>query len=385
MRPIAQVLVALSARARTSRLVILAGMLVAGTVPLESQEPEAAAPDSGSSTESTLIPLPAVFYTPETGTAFGAAVAYYWYPTPDADSAVRVQPSALSLLGVYTTKKQIIVNATADLSFGTDHQVRGVVDVLKFPTKFWGIGNETPAEAEEDYTPRTVMLRGEYLWQTRPGWRIGGTVQAGYRELTEVEDDGLLAGGTIPGSDDGWITGLGFLVSRDTRRSTVYPRSGAWVQLRGQLHDGMLGSDFDFATFTLDARTYLSAGQHVVAFRAVGQGVTGTAPFDLLPQLGGDILLRGYYQGRYRDRTLIAGQAEYRSPFLWRFGLVGFAAAGQVAPDVGSFGFDRFKPAVGVGLRVRIVPATGLSIRADYGWGLDGGSSGFYLNVGEAF
>ena len=29
--------------------------------------------------------------------------------------------------------------------------------------------------------------------------------------------------------------------------------------------------------------------------------------------------------------------------------------------------------------------ATGLSIRADYGWGLDVGSSGFYLNLGEAF
>jgi outer membrane translocation and assembly module TamA len=117
----------------------------------------------------------------------------------------------------------------------------------------------------------------------------------------------------------------------------------------------------------------------------LAQAVTGTAPFDLLPQLGGDVLLRGYYQGRFRDRTLLAGQVEYRSPLVWRLGLVGFAAAGQVAPEFGAMGFDRFKPAVGVGLRIRFVKATGLSIRADYGWGLEGGSAGFYLNVGEAF
>jgi hypothetical protein len=353
---------------------------------LAAQETAPEVGDSTPQTASTLIPLPAIFYTPETGTAFGAAVAYFWYPDPTVEPTKRVQPSSLTLLGVYTTRKQIIVNAGADLAIGATHRITGIVDYLKFPTKFWGIGNDTPEAAEEDYTPRTVMLRGEYSWEARPGWRFGGTLQAGYRSLSELDPGGQLIGGTVPGSEDGWITGIGAVVSRDTRPSTVYPLSGLWIQLRGQWHDRVLGSDFEFVALTADARGYASvAGEHVLAVRVLAEGITGTPPFDVLPQIGGDMLLRGYYQGRFRDRTLLAAQVEYRSPFVWRFGLVGFAAAGQVAPDLQSLGTDRFKPAVGVGLRIRLVEATGLSIRADYGWGLEGGSSGFYLNVGEAF
>jgi outer membrane translocation and assembly module TamA len=353
---------------------------------LTAQDGEPAAPDSTPGTSSTLLPLPAIFYTPETGTAFGAALAYFWYPDPLAQPDRQVQPSSLSLLGVYTTKKQIIVNAMADLAVGETHRVKGVLDYLKFPTKFWGIGNDTPESAEEDYTPRTVMLNGEYLWEARRGWRFGGTVQAGYRTLTELDPDGQLVQGTVPGSEDGWVAGMGVLASRDTRPSTVYPRSGMWLQLRAQWHGGLVGSDFDFVSVAADARGYTSVGgAHVFAARVLAQAVTGTAPFDLLPQLGGDMLLRGYYQGRYRDRTLAAAQVEYRSPFIWRVGIVGFAAAGQVGPSFGAMGFDRFKPAVGAGVRFRFVEATGLSIRADYGWGLDGGVTGFYLNVGEAF
>jgi outer membrane translocation and assembly module TamA len=104
-----------------------------------------------------------------------------------------------------------------------------------------------------------------------------------------------------------------------------------------------------------------------------------------VPQLGGDQLLRGYYGGRFRDQDLLALQAEYRMPVWWRLGAVGFVAAGQVAPKLDDLGLDRFKPAAGLGLRFLLSPEEGLNIRADYGWGFDVESSGFYLSIGEIF
>jgi len=162
---------------------------------------------------------------------------------------------------------------------------------------------------------------------------VGGRIQVAHRTLQEVSDSGQLVTGTVPGSDDGTIVEGALLLTRDTRDNTIYPT-------RGQFHQAVvlgaataLGSDFGYGGVRLDVRGYLSpGGRHVLALRALGDARSGTPPFDLLPQLGGDVLLRGYYQGRFRDHTLVALQGEYRLPVFWRIGLVGFAEAGQVAP-----------------------------------------------------
>jgi outer membrane translocation and assembly module TamA len=97
------------------------------------------------------------------------------------------------------------------------------------------------------------------------------------------------------------------------------------------------------------------------------------------------VLLRGYYQGRFRDQVMVTLQAEYRLPVFWRIGLVGFAEAGQVAPRAGDLAVDAFKASLGGGLRFLLAPREGVNIRADYGWGFGVGAGGFYLAIGEAF
>jgi outer membrane translocation and assembly module TamA len=113
--------------------------------------------------------------------------------------------------------------------------------------------------------------------------------------------------------------------------------------------------------------------------------MSGDPPFDLLPQLGGDVLLRGYFQGRFRDKDLLAFQAEYRAPVWWKLGAAAFVSAGQVAPELSGLRIDAFHPAAGFGLRFLIQEEEGVQIRADFAWGFDVESSGFYINIGEAF
>jgi hypothetical protein len=348
----------------------------------ESPQDSASSQDAGQARGNTLVPLPVIFYQPETGLGFGATAIYFF-----RGSGSRVPPSQIAPVAIYTLEKQIITSVRAELypSAGR-YRVLGELSFIKFPTKFWGIGNETPDSLEEDYTPLTFSVAAELQKQVLPGWYVGAIGQLAYRELRDVEAGGLLSSGLVPGAQDGYIVGLGLLVSRDTRSSTVYPRSGSFHQFRALLYNGFFGSDYEFASLSLDLRKYLSlVTTHVLALRALGAVSPGTPPFDLMPQLGGESLLRGYFAGRYRDNDLLAFQVEYRMPVWWRFGAVAFAAVGQVASDLNGFQLAEFHPAVGAGLRFQLSPQEELDIRADFGWGFDVDSGGFYLSLGEAF
>lgn len=38
----------------------------------------------------------------------------------------------------------------------------------------------------------------------------------------------------------------------------------------------------------------------------------------MMPLLGSDERMRGYYRGRYRDKNVVSGQLEYRRQLTWR-------------------------------------------------------------------
>jgi outer membrane protein assembly factor BamA len=288
---------------------------------------------------------------------------------------------------VYTTKKQVIALFAGEVYTSRErYRVEFEAGYTLFPTSFWGIGNDTPDDLEEDYTPRTssVALKGQR--QILPGWYVGLSVPAGYRALVESDSGGLIESGAVPGAEDGWVAGAGLMITWDTRSNSVYPRSGSLNRFNTTLYSGVFGSDYDFASFTLDLRKYLPVlSSHVLALRGLGVASAGVPPFDLTPQLGGDALLRGFFSGRYRDRQLLAFQAEYRVPVWWRIGAVGFVGAGQVADVFSGFDIGSLHTNAGIGVRFLLSQTEGLNIRVDWGWGLDRRSTGFYLGLGEAF
>ncbi len=100
-----------------------------------------------------------------------------------------------------------------------------------------------------------------------------------------------------------------------------------------------------------------------------------------MPLLGSDERMRGYYQGRYRDKNVVSSQLEYRRQLTWRHGVVAWVGAGTMGPSIDSLNDGRWLPSAGVGYRFEFKPR--VNIRLDYGIGK--GSSGFYFQVGEAF
>jgi outer membrane protein assembly factor BamA len=349
-----------------------------------AQGEDVAEQDSTSTPGNTLVPLPVLFYMPETGVGFGGLATYYFRTS---GGGVEERPSSVTPILVYTAKKQVIAQLEGEVYLSRERYRLDLEAAYSlFPTKFWGVGNQAPEAAEEDYTPRTVNLAVTLQRRAGHGWYVGGTVRVGYRALVEVEEDGLLDRASLRGTNDGRVVGLGLRVTRDTRDNLVYPRSGSFHQFGGSWYSSDLGSSYDYGSFSLDLRKYLSVvGTHVVAFRGLAMASVSQPPFDLMPQLGGDVLLRGYFGGRYRDRQLLAFQGEYRTPIWWRVGLVGFAGAGQVADSWRELALGEFHGNAGVGVRFQLSRTEGLNIRADYGWGFDAGTTGFYLSVGEAF
>ena len=100
----------------------------------------------------------------------------------------------------------------------------------------------------------------------------------------------------------------------------------------------------------------------------------------MMPLLGSDERMRGYYRGATGIKTSsavswnIAGSSR-------RHGIVARAGAGTMGPSLSSLNNGRWLPSAGVGYRFEFKPR--VNVRLDYGIGK--GSSGFYFRVGEAF
>ena len=203
--------------------------------------------------------------------------------------------------------------------------------------------------------------------------------------MEKVEPTGALAPGTITGSSGGTRAGAVGVGSWDTRDNLYFPRRGAFVSVTGVVGAEPLGSDFSFRRVRFDARTYVGRGRlGAIALQGVVEVASGDVPFDALPMVGGQSLLRGNPEGRYRDRAIGAVQAEYRTgPIVARrVGFAVFGGVGDVAPSLGELAGGAI-PSAGFGVRWMLDPRERVNLRFDIAAGKNG--VGPYIGFGEAF
>ncbi len=338
--------------------------------------------DSLEQKRSGFVLLPILFYTPETEIAGGVLVNYYFR---ESGSKTSTRPSSVMPSLVYTQNKQIMAELSTYLYWKDEaYYSEGYIGYIKFPDKFYGIGNNTSEDDEEDYTPRSVIFHINFQKKVRSALYLGIQYEFGHSKLTEVEKDGLLAKGNLSGSKGGTASGGVILASWDTRDNLYFPLSGSFYQLSASFFKSALGSDYDFNRYTLDLRQYFPLfSSHVIAFQSYINSITGSPPFQMLSLFGGSHMMRGYYEGRYRDKNMIVFQAEYRVPVWWRFGLVGFGGFGDVADKLSNFQVSGFKYSFGAGIRYQLSRQERINLRLDFGFGK--GCSGIYATLKEAF
>ena len=102
----------------------------------------------------------------------------------------------------------------------------------------------------------------------------------------------------------------------------------------------------------------------------------------MMALLGNSYSMRGYYEGRYRDKHKMEAQIELRQHIWKRNGMVLWAGAGTVFPRFSAIEMKHILPCYGIGYRWEF--KKNVNVRLDYGMG-KGGQSGFIFNINEAF
>jgi outer membrane protein assembly factor BamA len=326
--------------------------------------------------------LPIASYSPETQLGLGA-FATHFYRIGDASAETR--PSSISAVGLYTLRNQLIVELIPEAYWDEQRwHVWSRLDYRRYPNATWAVGHDAPEDSEESYREDRVRWQARVDHELRGPLRALATLEAVYMELAELEAGGLLAREAIPGARGGRSVGLGPGLLWDTRDHLLTPRRGALYELSLLAYASPIGSEYDFGELLIDARRYLPLwADHVLALQLFAQVQFGSAPFYRLAQLGGQELLRGYFEGRFRDETLLALQAEYRLPLFWRFSGVVHAALGQVARDPSRLPSRRPNWSLGPGARIMLNTDERLNLRADLGVGP--GTWGVYVGIAEAF
>lgn len=336
--------------------------------------------ESGIGRRHSVLPIPVVFYTPETRWGGGAAALHSFRSGPEG------RPTVSGANIVYTQNRQVAAEFQTTAYLREDgYVVSAVAAHTKFPDVFFGIGNATVAEDQEEYTSRVTRAELDVRRRVAPGAYLGVLYQARSAAMIERAEDGRLAADGVAGSDGGLVSGAGAVAMWDTRDNILFPTTGSFHTASIFRSGGPLGGDFQMTRYSVDLRRYLSLRDgHVVAFQGYLRSVAGDVPFDMLPRLGGQSIMRGTFQGRYRDRHLVAAQAEYRAHLWRRLGLAAFAGAGQVAPDLDAVALTDLHYSLGLGFRFMIDRRERMNLRIDLGYGRDG-ASGVYITVGESF
>jgi outer membrane protein assembly factor BamA len=337
-------------------------------------------------THSTHInAYPYAFYTPETQLAFGVGGIATFYTA----RVLSLRPSKVTLSGYYSTNKQYKFTLGSEVFWARNTIVTSLgLSYGFFVDKFWGVGNSTPETGNEQYTSKSwgLNLIGQVppLVKLLGNTHVGGIFDYMNNEIVDKMDNAFLLNDVVLGSEGGITSGLGALWEWDRRDSIFYPRTGGLYSFQATFYMKAIGSDFDFNRYTVDLRRYIGLGKKpVLALQLYSDLAYGSPPFYLLPALGGPMIMRGYFTGRYRDYRYLAGQAEYRHMVWRRWGYVVFAGLGEVGERFQDFTLEGTKYSVGFGIRFLFNKAENVNLRADFGFGED--SSGVYFAMEEAF
>lgn len=320
--------------------------------------------------------VPLLFYTPDTRWGFGAA-GILTFPT---------QPlrSSLTFNFTYTQNKQVLIFLPYQW-FGHRNKWRvyGELGWYRYLYRYFGIGNRFSNDYYESYTARFPRIRLTAAKRLKAGQLLGLRVFWDDYHIVSASAGGEIEQGTVRGADGGISSSAGPIWILDSRDNAFFPRKGWLTEISLTGEHRLTGSDFAFARCSLDLARYFPFGKNVLAVNGIAIFTTGGAPFFQLPQLGGPRRLRGYPDGKYRDRHLLLAQAEFRFPLFWRFKGVAFGGAGTVFGQPGESAIIRSN--AGVGLRIEFDRRQKLHLRIDYGIGQGKGNSGFYATLGEAF
>ena len=332
-----------------------------------------------------LLLYPTFAFAPETSLELGVASALLFHAKNDV---AKNRLSEITAFAFFTFRSQY--GLWIDNAVYTDRDrwlLLGKARFQRFPLLYYGIGPDAPKDNPDIVDGFGVLVRQRIFRQVKGNFFAGPQVD--YQALAEVQfGEGGIAQRPLPtGAAGSRSVGIGLGVAYDSRPNALNTRNGLFAELGWLRYDPAIAGTSDFENFNADLRWYRSfRPQQVLAVQLVGNVVLGTAPFNQMSLLGSEMIMRGYYTGRFRDQQFYAAQVEYRwlpLPFSRRFGATAFLSAGGVTPTLEAMSWTDLRLAGGVGARYFLFRKKDIFLRFDLAFTREG--SGFYIFTGEAF
>ncbi|MEM7657649.1 MAG: BamA/TamA family outer membrane protein, partial [Bacteroidota bacterium] len=327
---------------------------------------------------------PTIGYAPETSFELGLSLVSFFYAKEDYK---KNRLSEVQLWTFLTLERQYGIWIEQAI-YGNEDKwfFLGRIRQQRFPLLYYGIGPETSGEEPFLVDANYTLIRQRVLRKVAPNLFFG--VEGDFQRLYKAEFEPALT--PLPLGGDGTLNlGLGLGLVYDSRHNVLNERDATFAELAFLSYQPGWGSEYSFSAWYMDARYFRPMTldkKQVLAAQFFGTVTNGEVPFNQLALLGGEQMMRGYYSGRYRDKTYMSAQVEYRFlpfPFSKRFGGAAFLSVGGVAPSVSDLRLNQFQPAGGIGLRYLVFPQKDIFMRLDVGFTREG--PGFYFFTGESF
>lgn len=270
---------------------------------------------------------------------------------------------------------------------------------------FYGVGYNTNrdyvrSDTTSQYRYSGVQINPWFLFRLgESNFFAGPQIDINYDHFTKpgkylAEEPSYVAAGGDSHGYKNFNSGLGFLLTYDSRDVPSNAYRGLYLDFRGVMYHKIFGSNNNFYRLELDYRQYKQVGNRkVLAWTAQSKNVFGNdIPLTQYSLTGTPFDLRGYYMGQYRDKSSHVVLAEYRQMFntdqdTWlkriinHLGFVVWGGCGFMGPT--PVRVEGVLPNYGVGLRIEVQPR--MNVRLDLGKNTVNNQTLFYFNMTEAF
>lgn len=335
---------------------------------------------------SKLVAAPVISFSPETSLGFGVGAKYLFKFRGSGDET---RTSNMPATIQYTLRNQFIFFSGFEVFTNQEKWViTGNLSFQNYPRLFYGIGRDTPEEAEEVYNYYQALVEPIFLKRMFLRYLfVGVGIRYNHIFNVDVDTNGDLQNARPVGFNGSTSAGAEFAVLYDSRDNILNASNGWYLEFTHGFYDEVLGGTNRFELTRFDLRHYkklFTDKDDILGFQFIGSFSSGDVPFNELALFGGDDILRGYREGRYVENNIMAVQVEYRKHFKnSRLGMVVFAGGGDVFNELNNLKLSNIRPNVGVGLRYMLDKTERLNIRMD--WGFGDSSNYLYLDIAEAF
>ena len=250
-----------------------------------------------------------------------------------------------------------------------------------FPADFWGIGYEMGDNDANKSDMKRWQAQAEvsFLFRVADNFYIGPMASYDYVIGKHIERPELLQGM----DQHTWNVGAGVSLVYDNRDNLTNPHRGIYLNINQMFRPGFMGNDYAFSTTAFRFDAYQQLGKGTVLAEDIGANLNfGNPSWGMMAELGGTHSMRGYYEGRYRDKHSLEATVELRQHVWKRNGIVVWVGAGTIFPKFSALRSKQILPNAGVGYRWEF--KKNVNVRLDYGFGKSG-QSGFLFNINEAF